>query len=75
MRLLVHLIKICLIADIALQLIYQIPYISSEDNIFDKIFNALGFSKLLNYPDNSDVEFASSSILEIIGKPLIYLNT
>ena len=67
------LIKICLIADIALQLIYQIPYISSEDNIFDKIFNALGFSKLLNYLDNSDIEFSSSSILEIIGKPLIYL--
>ena len=37
------LIKICLIADIALQLVYQIPYISSGDNIFDKIFNALGF--------------------------------
>ena len=31
------------------------------------------FYKLLNYSDNSDIEFSSSSILEIIGKPLIYL--
>ena len=67
------LIKIILIIDLVLQLIYQIPYISSDNDIFYKIFNALGFSKLLNYLENSNVEFSTTSIIEIIGKPLIYL--
>ena len=68
------LLRICLIIDIIIQLIYQIPYISSDENdIFHKIFTALGFSKLLNYLDNSDIELASTSLIEIIGKPLIYL--
>ena len=68
------LLRICLIFDLIIQLIYQILYISSnEDDIFYKIFNSLGFSKLLNYSDNIDVELASANIIEIIGKPLIYL--
>ena len=68
------LLKIVLIVDIVVQLIYQIPYITSEeDSLFYKIFNALGFTKLLKYLENSDVELASSGIIEIIGKPLIYL--
>ena len=68
------LLKICLIADIVIQLIYQVPYIPSEtDSLFYKIFNSLGFTKLLNYSENSEVEMASAGIIEIIGKPLIYL--
>ena len=67
------LLKIFLIFDIILQLFYQIPYISSEDDIFRKIFNTLGFSKLLNYSDESEVKYETANILEIIGKPLIYL--
>ena len=68
------LLRICLIFDLIIQLVYQIPYISSNENdIFYKIFNSLGFSKLLIYSDNKDVELASASIIEIIGKPLIYL--
>ena len=67
------LLRICLIFDLIIQLVYQIPYISSNENdIFYKIFNSLGFSKLLIYSDNKDVELASASIIEIIGKPLIY---
>ena len=69
-----NLIKICLLIDICIQLIYQIPYISTDkDSTLYKIFNALGFSKLLNYLNNSKVEIASTGIIEIIGKPLIYL--
>ena len=67
------LIKYCLIIDLVLQLIYQIPYITADKDIFYKIFNALGFSKLLNYSENNNVEFTTTSIIEIIGKPLIYL--
>ena len=68
------LLKICLIVDIIIQLIYQIPYISpEEDSILYKIFNTLGYSKLLKYLENSKIEIASSGLIEIIGKPLIYL--
>ena len=64
------ILKIVLIVDIVIQLTYQIPYIKSDkDTLFYKIFNALGFTKLLN----EDVEMASAGIIEIIGKPLIYL--
>ena len=68
-----RLIKIVLIFDMIFQLIYQIPYISSEDDIFYRIFNTLGFSKILKYSNNSKIEFVTSNIMEIIGKPLIYL--
>ena len=69
-----NVLKICLIVDISIQLIYQIPYISPDkDSILYKIFNTLGYSKLLNYSDNSNFEIASTGIIEIIGKPLIYL--
>ena len=69
-----RLIKFALIIDIVIQLIYQIPYISSDkDSLLYKIFNALGFTKLLDYSNNSDVELVSAGIIEIIGKPLIYL--
>ena len=71
-----NVLKICLIVDISIQLLYQIPYISPEkDSILYKIFDTLGYSKLLNYSDGDDsnVEIASTGIIEIIGKPLIYL--
>ena len=68
------LIKYCLIVDIFIQILYQIPYISpGENSTIYKVFNTLGFSKLLNYIDNSKVEIETTGIIEIIGKPLIYL--
>ena len=69
-----NVLKICLIVDIVIQLVFQIPYIPTDkDSLLYKFFNALGFSKLLEYTGDSEVGMASTGIIEIIGKPLIYL--
>ena len=68
------LLKICLIVDIIIQLVYQIPFISpGKDTVAYKIFNSLGYTKLLIYDNNGDnIDLDSSGVIEYIGKPLIY---
>jgi hypothetical protein len=69
------LLKISVIIDIAIQTIYQIPYLSPDkDSVFQKIFDVLGLIKLVDYEANEgkDIKLISSGIIEVIGKPLIY---
>ena len=68
------LLKICLIVDIIIQLVYQIPFISpGKDTVAYKIFNSLGYTKLLIYDNNgNNIDLDSSGVIEYIGKPLIY---
>ena len=74
-----RLLKICVIVDITLQIIYQIPYLSPDkDSIFQKIFDVLGLIKLIDYEAKNEIEnkleiqLISGAILEVIGKPFIY---
>ena len=68
------IIKIILMVDIFIQIIYQIPYIfPEEDSIIYNLLSTLGFNKLLNYTGNSKVDIATEGLIEIIGKPIIYL--
>ena len=70
-----RLLKICVIVDITLQIIYQIPYLSpDQDSVFQKIFDVLGLIKLIDYEaeNNTVIKLISESILEVIGKPFIY---
>ena len=74
-----RLLKICVIVDITLQIIYQIPYLSPDKNsIFQKIFDVLGLIKLIDYEAKNEIEnkleiqLISGAILEVIGKPFIY---
>ena len=70
------ILRICVICDIVIQTLYQIPYISpDQDSIFQKIFNVLGLIKIIDYEsgeDKNSIELSSNDILEVIGKPLIY---
>ena len=72
-----RLLKICVILDIVLQIIYQIPFLSpDQDSVFQKIFDVLGLIKLIDYEYESDndkeIKLISEGILEVIGKPFIY---
>ena len=69
------ILKVCVIIDITIQTIYQIPYISPDQNsVLQKIFDVLGFIKLIDYEVNgTDIEILSNGVIEVIGKPLIYL--
>ena len=69
------LLKTTVLIDIILQTFYQIPYLSpDQDSIFQKIFDVLGFIKLIDYEaDNGkNIKLISSGIFEVIGKPLIF---
>ena len=70
------LLKIFVIGDIVLQIIYQIPYLSpDQDSVFQKIFEVLGLIKLVDYEsgdDGKEIKLIRSGIVEVIGKPLIY---
>ena len=70
------LLKICVIGDIIIQTIYQMPYISPDQNsVIQKIFDVLGLIKLIDYEadEGKNIKLISSGIFEVIGKPLIYL--
>ena len=69
------LLKISVIIDITIQTIYQIPFLSpDQDSVIQKIFDVLGLIKLVDYEanDGKDIELISKGIIEVIGKPLIY---
>ena len=71
-----YTLSIFVIGDIVLQIIYQIPYLSpDQDSVFQKIFEVLGLIKLVDYEsgdDGKEIKLIRSGIVEVIGKPLIY---
>ena len=70
-----RLLKICVLIDITLQIIYQIPFLSPDkDSLFQKIFDVFGLIKIIDYNTNNEkeIELISEGIFEIIGKSFIF---
>ena len=72
------LFRVVIIGDIAFQILYQMPYINSnipEDSIVFKILELIGFNKIIDFGDGTNVEnfiISSEEMIIVIAKAIIY---
>ena len=80
------ILRIAIIVDIAIQIIYQMPYFSlnysGEKSSFEKFLDIIGFNRIINYgkenertsyEDNkNDVEIYTEQMILVFGKAVTY---
>ena len=65
-------LRTIILIDILIQGIYQTPFVNpEEDEISYKIFNAIGFIKVVNFENENEVKIDQS--IQVFSKAIIYL--